>query len=727
MPKEIIVAIFVAVIFLLGWTWRAKLGTRRAALAALCRLLWLLPLLLALWPRLNTSKIAQDTARRMLHILVDDSDSMAGTDLSATQAVLWQAQQSCQQLGCKLQLRNLSELSKETGQGYTPLSLVLHDWLREVGDDAWLLLTDGGDWQPQLAWQAVLDAETASDAGLVLSFAATEHKNLRVTDVDLVPLAFENSPADVHLVLQRTPAQAQERVQVQVTLDDKVLVGENVVFADMMEKANLTLPVPELDRGMHLLQVEVLPPRGEKVLWDNSRAVLLEVLPNTVGVLHLLGSPSWDGSFVRRYLKSEPRYDLISFYILRDHLDDTRVDERELSLIPFPVDQLFGEELKNFRVIIIQNFSLARFLQPKHQQNLVDFVLRGGALLFIGGPRALQYEDIMASPLRQILRVDKRTATLQRQHSNWQQDLAFQLQFAQPSAEQRALASIYDDWLEMQEELLSFTGARGLNRLVLSGDEYTPLLNAVSPDGTALPLLVASYPGKGRAIWSFSDTFWRLAMAGVSRYSYHKFLQTTMTWLLKRDLQSPLQISNFVLRRDHQRNVLWQLALHGAATKYFTLSKQWQLELCGQVLDWSQVNVEVLGPQRKNLSGHINIKQANKCRVKIAGVDKAFGALQAESVALLPALYQDTQVGRAPLHAEALANTLHVPFTADTEKFSSMLSMFMSKHFAEAKFAPRLQEKTTHDYFWILHEPWYFLLLLFLPAEVLLRRWREIG
>ena len=200
---------------------------------------------------------------------------------------------------------------------------------------------------------------------------------------------------------------------------------------------------------------------GEKVLWDNSKVVVLEVLPNTVGVLHLLGSPSWDGSFVRRYLKAEPRYDLISFFILRDPFDDTQVDERELSLIPFPVDQLFGEELKNLRVVIMQNFSLVRFLQPQHQQNLVDFVLRGGALLFIGGSRSLKYNDIVTSPLGKILQVDKRTASLQRKHGSWDKDLEFRLRFAQPSADQRALASIYDDWLEMREELLSFDGGRG--------------------------------------------------------------------------------------------------------------------------------------------------------------------------------------------------------------------------------------------------------------------------
>lgn len=727
MRAELIVIAFIAIIFLLGWSWRARLGNARAGLAALCRLLWLSPLLLALWPQLVTMRVPDTFTQRVLHVLIDDSQSMAGAATQTAREVLAQAQRRCVATGCKVRGRYLSQLSAETARGYTPLSLVLRDWFDESGNDAWLLITDGGDFQPQLDWQAVLDDVEVSPAGLVLGFAAPPRKNLRLEKVDLVPLAFENRSADMQLVLQRETTQAPERVQVQVMLDDKVLAGENVTFAKTMGKATLSLPVPALERGTHLLNVKILPPGGEKVLWDNSRAALLEVLPDTAGVLHLLGSPSWDGSFIRRYLKSEPRYDVISFFILRDPFDDTSVDERELSLIPFPVDQLFGEELENFRVLIIQNFSLHRFLQPQHQQNLVDFVLGGGALLFIGGPRALKYQDITDSPLRNILHVDQRTAFLQKKHSNWQSEQKFTLRFAQPSDDKRALASIYDDWLEMQQELLAFTRAQGLNRLVLSGEEFTPLINAVAADGEELPLLVASYPGKGRALWLFSDSFWKLAMSGASRYSYHKFLQLAMTWLLKQDLQRPLRIKNFFLSRNRKLDIAWRLELHGAATKYFSLSERWQLQLCGQVLDWSQVNVDTLGPRRKNLYGYLNAGQKQKCRVQIAGVDRAFGALQAESVALLPALRKDTEIGRSPAHAAALATALNVPFVADSNKFTSALSMFMSKHLADVPIAPQVQRKTQHNYFWVLDKTWYILLLLFLPAEVLLRRWREIG
>ncbi len=66
---------------------------------------------------------------------------------------------------------------------------------------------------------------------------------------------------------------------------------------------------------------------------------------------------------MRRQLKLEPKYDLVSFYILRDPWDEQLVEERELSLIPFPVDKLFNEELANFKLVIMQNFSMKRFFR----------------------------------------------------------------------------------------------------------------------------------------------------------------------------------------------------------------------------------------------------------------------------------------------------------------------------------------------------------------------------
>ena len=60
-------------------------------------------------------------------------------------------------------------------------------------------------------------------------------------------------------------------------------------------------------------------------------------------------------------------------------------------------------------------------------------------------------------------------------------------------------------------------GLHHMENVSFKDGEYTPLLNARLRDGTTVPLAVASYPGKGRALWIFSDSLWRLAMDPESR------------------------------------------------------------------------------------------------------------------------------------------------------------------------------------------------------------------
>ena len=123
-------------------------------------------------------------------------------------------------------------------------------------------------------------------------------------------------------------------------------------------------------KGNYLLEVRLVPSEKEGSVWDNVGYLNLEVLSNTIGVLHIQGSPNWDGRFIRRYLKSEPKFDLISFFILRDIMDNLNITERESSLIPFPVDRLFTEEISHFKLMVLQNFALYKFLRDFEYQKI---------------------------------------------------------------------------------------------------------------------------------------------------------------------------------------------------------------------------------------------------------------------------------------------------------------------------------------------------------------------
>lgn len=709
---------------LLAIRWRKQLGLLAASLAALCRFLWLVPLLTTLFPQTIVSEQPDSFKQQTVHVFVDDSDSMKkGKALSQAQQTLKYLRQRCK--SCDIRVTYLSKQSQDSS--YTRLSLLLPDWYAQLApNDAWLLFTDGGDFQPYLDWKLVLphagknivttDSRLPSVSkrkGMIIGVPPQAGKNIWVADLRLPPFAFADSSIDVEVEVGQQGLEGKQQVQVQVLdADNKILTSKNITL--QQDRTKVFLSVPPHKKGTHIFTAKLLPLADETNVWDNSNQKALEILPNTTGVLHLLGSPSWDGSFLRRYLKSEPKYDLISFFILRDPWDVSHAGTRELSLIPFPVDQLFGSELKNFKVIIMQNFALHRFLSPKHQHNLVEFVRAGGGLLFIGGPRALSKEDHTHSPLAKIL-----PFKVMQTNAAYQSDKRFKIKMAKPTQAQRELASIYDDWLELEDQLVQFDAAQGLHIINPDAKQSTPLLYATDENKRELPLALASYPKHGRAIWLFSDSLWRFAMGSSSRHNYHEFLQSAMAWLLHQDLYQPLVSKNFIMYHDHQLNLVWQLDLTGAATKYFSSTAAWQVELCGKKLDWNAIEVEHTGMQRIHLRGKIAVAQAlHKCVITVYGTNKAFGSLITKSVAVVPTLLSDDELGDTTMKLTTLARHLDVPLLTDPQAVRSEISLALRSWLEEEKVITEDKE----EHYWLLSKWYFYLFLLFLPLEVCLRR-----
>jgi hypothetical protein len=574
---------------LLILAWIMELGLTRGLVAGLCRIGWTTPLFLCLFPESTSEQLPRTLNLRPVQVLLDDSQSMsavagaAGEDWSPggepsapARELAARLQADCARLGCIPKVTRLSELAPETARGYSPLGRVIEPWLYKAGGDPWVVVSDGGDAQPREPWSTGLKnlgrprQPGEPPRGLIIGFGPDARPNVRIATVDVAPFAFEDKPLAVDVQLARDHFEGRadtERVQLQVLAGGHPLATANAVFPTGEGTTRVTATLPPLPRGQHLLTIKALPTADEKALWDNTVYAQVEALPNTVGVLHLLGSPSWDGRFLRRYLKSEPKYDLISFFILRDPWDSQQVNERELSLIPFPVERLFKEELPNFRVVVIQNFTLFQFLLPEYQENLVRFVQEGGGLLFLGGPRALQPSDLSESPLSAILPFDlsaKAAAAAppltpldafgadfaggsdmvkDPNGPAYDETLKFSVELARPTPEKRALANVFDDWEQLKDELAAWDDAQGLHhmeRVKLKPDVTTTLLNARTAQGAEIPLAVASYPGKGRAIWLFSDSLWRLATSmkeETSRQAYNRFFEAAMTWLMRQEMR----------------------------------------------------------------------------------------------------------------------------------------------------------------------------------------------
>ncbi len=203
---------------------------------------------------------------------------------------------------------------------------------------------------------------------------------------------------------------------VEVTVDS---VGLDGALADLELRMDTELierrPIPlSGDGAPQTIEFEFVPdkvgqfifsarliPLAQEATPDNNEAIhVVKILRDRVRALHVAGRPDWDVRALRTLLRSDPNVELLSYYILRDFDDISRaVSNERMSLIPFPVDELFMEKLDTFDIIIMQNFDAQT--HGRYLQNIEDFVLGGGALIVIGGDLGLPTGDFDA--LQEIL------------------------------------------------------------------------------------------------------------------------------------------------------------------------------------------------------------------------------------------------------------------------------------------------------------------------------------
>ena len=104
----------------------------------------------------------------------------------------------------------------------------------------------------------------------------------------------------------------------------------------------------------------------------------------------------------RNLLKSDANVDLVHFTILRPpEKGGDGMPINELSLIAFPVADLFGRKIKDFDLIIFDRYAQQAILPHVYLENIVNYVRNGGALLMAEGPE-------YATPGRTVLLAARR-------------------------------------------------------------------------------------------------------------------------------------------------------------------------------------------------------------------------------------------------------------------------------------------------------------------------------
>jgi uncharacterized membrane protein len=307
------------------------------------------------------------------------------------------------------------------------------------------------------------------------------------------------------------------------------------VDADSFEQ-KITLSFTPRDLGTHGFSVSIPAQAGEQITQNNSKEFKVEVQRDKIRILTLSGSPAWNYRFLRMAMKQDPLIELVSFVFLRTPTDTVDVPESQLSLIPFPIDDIFLEELKNFDVIFLDDFSHRAYFNPSYLERVRDFVRDGGGLAMLGGPRSFDAGGYGESALKEALPVELDGK------GSFQATAALNVALT-PAGKAHPITRLLPDPKANEQAWSKMPALTGMNQVRAARGET---LITSSGEGGGAPLLTIGRFGKGRTLALMSDDAWRWNFIAAgnkeSPQNHLKLVRQAARWLAQEPSFEQLQL-----------------------------------------------------------------------------------------------------------------------------------------------------------------------------------------
>jgi len=189
--------------------------------------------------------------------------------------------------------------------------------------------------------------------------------------------------------------------------------GGSPVYYDLRIGVDETLPFTLDHAGPTVLEIDVAAGPQEITLRNNRAAVVVNGVRDRLKVLLVSGKPHAGERTWRNLLKADPSVDLVHFTILRPPEKQDGTPVQELSLIAFPVYELFEVRLEEFDLIIFDRYQRRGVLPPAYFLNIAEYVENGGALLAAAGPEFASPLSIHRTALNSVLPAAPNSRVLQ--------------------------------------------------------------------------------------------------------------------------------------------------------------------------------------------------------------------------------------------------------------------------------------------------------------------------
>jgi uncharacterized membrane protein len=433
------------------------------------------------------------------------------------------------------------EGAAEPQSGSRPLSAVL-------------LISDGADNEKLAHGVERPEAKKLQALGVpvtTLSVGEAGLKDLAVSGLKIDDFAFVRNPLslEVSLKSQGFSSPESDGIPVVLTRAGRVVASQKVSLGkDGAATAKFQFTPDQTGEFVYTVSVPVFP--GEAVVENNKRAFVLKVIRDRVRVLLVCGRPSWDERFLRGLLRQDPNVDLVSFFILRGVRDNPHATEDELSLIPFPTEEIFRTQLHSFDLVILQNFAYRPFSSQfsalridSYFPDMKRYVQEGGALMMIGGENSFGEGGYDETDLADVIPVTSAAASGQAPS-----DESFNVRLT-AEGRRHPVTQIADSAEESARAWAALPAIPGVNQVRAKPGARVLLEHPLlSIGGQNAPVLVASDEGHGRSMALTTDASWYwsfvAAGAGQGNRHYERFYNNAVRWLVRDPELTPLRLNS---------------------------------------------------------------------------------------------------------------------------------------------------------------------------------------